>query len=219
MKHQNEGAPGGRADFRLHAPATARNRDAILEKVGDLVASDARVLEIGSGTGEHAVHIARQMPDLVWQTSDPDPTMRASTRAWIDHTGVTNVREPLSLDCGADGWWRDVDVEPDLMIAINFTHIVPITCIDGLLAGAGALLPPDGLLALYGAFTFNGVYSAATNRSFDRMLRQQNAAWGLRDLNDISAGANRHGLKLDQIIAMPSNNHMVTLKRGEGAFG
>lgn len=212
MKHQDEGTPGGRADFRLHAPATARNRDAILEKVGGLVAGNARVLEIGSGTGEHAVHIAGQMPDLVWQTSDPDPTMRASTQAWIDHTGVPNVGEPLVIDCGTDAWWRAVDFEPDLVIAINFTHIVPTACIEGLLAGTGELLRPDGLLALYGAFTFNGVYSAATNRSFDRMLRQQNAAWGLRDLNNISAGANRHGLKLDQIIAMPSNNHMLTLK-------
>ncbi len=213
MKHQNEGAPGGHADFRLHAPATARNRDAILEKITDLAAADARVLEIGSGTGEHAVHIAGQMPNLVWQTSDPDPTMRASTQAWIDHTGVANVGQPLALDCGAEAWWRDVNFGPDLMIAINFTHIVPPACIDGLLAGAGVLLKPDGVLALYGAFTFNGVYSAATNRSFDRMLRQQNAAWGLRDLNDISAGANRHGLKLDQIIAMPSNNHLLTLKQ------
>ena len=185
------------------------------KQVSSLVAGDARVLEIGSGTGEHAVHIAR--PDAGPGVADkrsrsdrcgPAPRLGSITRAsrtfgepmiarlrYRSPGGAPSNLEPDHGDCHQLHPHR-----PDRLHRWSCWP-EPASCYT-----------PNGLLALYGAFTFNGVYSAATNRSFDRMLRQQNAAWGLRDLNDISAGANRHGLKLDQIIAMPSNNHMLTLK-------
>ena len=213
MKHESQGGSGGKPDVRLHAPATAKNRDAILEVVETLAPAGAMVLEIGSGSGEHAVHIGAHLAKLTWQPSDPDPTMRASISAWIDHSHVGNVRPPLAIDCAVPGWWRDLAREPDLIVAINVAHIVAKPVIDGLLEGAGRLLQPDGLLLFYGPFTFNGDFTANSNKSFDRMLRQQNPAWGLRDLNNISADAAQHGLELKEIIAMPSNNHTLVLKR------
>jgi cyclopropane fatty-acyl-phospholipid synthase-like methyltransferase len=214
MKHQSQGGAGGKPDFRLHAPAYARNRDPILQLIQDLVAADATVLEVGSGSGEHAVYVAQHMPELTWQPSDPDPTMRASIEGWIEHAGAGNVRPPLAIDCAADDWWSLPDAVPDLIIAINFTHIVTQPVIDGLLTGAGRLLRPGGLLALYGPFRFNGDYTSQSNKSFDIMLAQQNREWGLRDLNNIAAAAAPHGLELKEIVAMPSNNHTLVLKRG-----
>jgi cyclopropane fatty-acyl-phospholipid synthase-like methyltransferase len=213
VKHKNESGPAGKPDFRLHAPATAKNREPILKVVARLVPPGATVLEVGSGSGEHAVHIGAHLPELSWQPSDPDPTMRASIAAWIAHAHVDNVAQPAAIDCGAPDWWLDVTGAPDLIIAINMIHIVAQPVVDGLLEGAGRLLRQGGLLAFYGAFTFNGDYTANSNKSFDHMLRQQNPAWGLRDLNHISAVAARHDVALDEIVAMPSNNHMLVFKR------
>lgn len=209
----DQSGPGGRPDYRLHAPAAVKNRDAILNVIEKLAPEGADVLEVGSGSGEHAVHIGEHAQGLTWRPSDPDPTMRASIAAWIDHTKVGNVKPPLAIDCAAPGWWQDLDLEPDLIVAINFAHIVAQPSVDGLLDGAGRLLRPEGLLLLYGPFRFNGDYTAASNKSFDRMLRQQNPAWGLRDLNNISAYGANCGLGLQEIIAMPSSNHTIVLKR------
>ncbi len=213
MKHKDQGAPGGRPDYRLHAPAAVKNRDAVLEVIEKLAPADADVLEIGSGSGEHAAHIGRHVAGLNWQPSDPDPTMRASISAWIDHAQVANVMPPLAIDCSLPGWWLDLTLEPDLIVAINFTHIVAQPAIDGLLDGAGHLLRQDGLLLLYGPFRFNGDYTANSNKSFDQMLHQQNPDWGLRDLNNISAYGADCGLGLKEIIAMPSSNHTLVLRR------
>ena len=213
MKHRTEGSPGGAPDYRLHAPAAAKNRDPILKLIVRIAPADASILEVGSGSGEHAVYIAGHLPRIVWQPSDPDPTMRASIAGWIAHTRVANVPPPLDIDCESEDWGRLVPMAPDLILAINFTHIVGQSVLDGLLAGAGHLLRQDGLLALYGPFRFNGDYTSNSNKSFDHMLFQQNRAWGLRDLNSIAAGALPHGLELQEIVAMPSHNHTLVLRR------
>lgn len=213
MKHQTEGTPAGSPDFRLHAPAAAKNRAAILGMIEQIATADATVLEIGSGSGEHAVYIGEHLPRITWQPSDPDPTMRASIMGWINHTRVTNVRPPLDIDCALEDWHGRVKPAPDLIVAINFAHIVPPAALDGLLAGAGRLLGPGGLLALYGPFRFNNDYTSNSNKSFDHMIHQQNPDWGLRDLNNIAVGGAPHGLELRDIIAMPSHNHTLVMRR------
>ncbi len=196
---------------KLHAPAAVRNGEAILEELRIFRRAGMRVLEIASGPGQHAALFAGALPDVAWRPSDPDPRMRASEASW--GAGLANVAPPLDLDVTDNAWWEAVEDPVDLMISINMLHCTARETIGGLMAGAGALLDPGSVLLLYGPFAFNGVHSAASNRSFDRMLRQQNPSWGVRDLNDIAAAGHEHGMAFERSIDMPANNHILVLRR------
>jgi SAM-dependent methyltransferase len=195
-------------DARRHAPAALRNRDAILAILRDALPSHGLVLEVASGSGEHVAHFARALPAFDWQPSDPDPGARASIDAWVGESGLPNVRPALALNAAA----RWPIGRADAILCINMVHISPWTATLGLLAGAARLLPPQGLLYLYGPYRVGGVM-APSNADFDDDLRRRDPAWGVRDLEAVTSAASDHGLRLDRVIEMPANNLSVLLRR------
>jgi len=197
-------------DARQFSPSTARNRDAILGVLQRVLPPAARVLEIASGTGEHAVYFARAMPELTWQPSDPDADARASIAAWIETEGVRNVLAPLAIDAGKDAWGVGAI---DAIVAINVIHISPWEATLGLMAGAGRLLPAGGVLVTYGAYKRGGRHSAPSNESFDAWLKQRDSRYGVRDLEAVEAAAEAQGLRLREIIEMPANNLSLVFER------
>ena len=190
------------AEVKRHAPATERNRDVIAETLAGLLPQDGLVLEVASGTGEHAVHFARQFPALTWQPSDPDPIALASINAWRADSNVPNVLPAILLDASAD--WSIA--QADAIVCINMTHISPWTATVGLLHNAARILPPNAPLFIYGPFRQRDAPLAESNASFDTSLRQQNPEWGLRYVEDVAAAAQNVGLQLDQSVKMPANN-------------
>jgi SAM-dependent methyltransferase len=192
------------------APAAERNREPILLALRDYLPPSAFVLEIASGTGEHAVWFSSAMPEVTWQPTDYDPKALSSIAAWRDMAGRPNLLPPLRLDAAAESWPID---QADAVIAINMVHIAPWTAAQGLIAGAARVLTPDGLLFLYGPFSEGGLHTAASNAAFDADLRARNPSWGIRDLDEISALASQHGLVGPERIAMPANNLSVVFRR------
>jgi Protein of unknown function (DUF938) len=203
-------------DDRCYAPATQRNREPILAVLRRVLPASGVVLEVASGTGEHAVWIAANLPGLVIQPSDPDPDNRASIAAWTGFTGVANVRPPLPVDVTAPAWeaGEGIPAEPAAILCINMIHISSWSAALGLMRGAGALLPPGGVLYLYGAYKRGGAHTAPSNASFDQSLRARDPDWGVRDLEAVTGAAERAGLAPESVIEMPANNLSVVLRRG-----
>ncbi|MDX3883795.1 MAG: DUF938 domain-containing protein [Sphingomonas sp.] len=195
---------------RRHAPATARNRDPILAVLRDVLPSAGLVLEVASGTGEHAVHFAAALPGLVWQPSDPDPQARASIAGWAAQASLANLRPPIALDATATGWPID---RADALVCINMVHISPWAATLGLFAGAARILPPGAPLVLYGPYFRAEVQTAPGNRAFDADLKARNPEWGLRDLAEIGAVAADAGFAREAVAEMPANNLTVVFRR------
>jgi hypothetical protein len=192
------------------APAAARNREPILRVLRDTVSRPAFVLEIASGTGEHAVWFSGALPELTWQPTDRDPEALSSIAAWRDMAGSPNLLPPLRLDAAAERWPVD---QADAVVAINMVHIAPWSATQGLIAGAAQVLTQRGLLFLYGPFREGGAHTSAGNAAFDADLRASDPTWGIRDLEDIAELAGRHGLMGPERIAMPANNLSVVFRR------
>jgi len=203
-------------DERLYAAATQRNREPILAVLRGVLPEHGTVLEIASGTGEHAVWLAAKLPGIVIQPSDPDPDHRASIAAWVRFTGVPNVRAPLDVDTTAADWNAAPGIPPAIaaILCINMIHISSWSAALGLMRGAGALLPPGGVLYLYGAYKRGGAHTAPSNASFDQSLRARDPDWGVRDLEAVTGAAERAGLAPESVIEMPANNLSVVLRRG-----
>jgi hypothetical protein len=193
------------------SPSVARNRGVILEVLEPHLPSRGLVLEIASGTGEHAIYNAAACPGLLWQATDPDPAAIASIAAWRNHTALPNVLPPLVLDASGPETWAVAAA--DAVVNINMIHISPWSATQGLMSGAGRLLPKNGLLFLYGPFLERDVETAPSNLAFDRSLRERNAAWGIRQLDEVSALGARHGLSLSRRIAMPANNLSLIFRK------
>jgi hypothetical protein len=174
----------------------------IAETLMNVLPAQGLVLEIASGTGEHAVHFAQLFPAITWQPSDPDPIAIASINAWRGDCAVANVRSAMLLDASAD--WPIAHA--DAVVCINMAHISPWAATVGLLRNAARILPQSAPLFIYGPFRQHDVPLAEGNATFDAALRQQNVEWGLRYVEDITKEARDVGLTLDQIIPMPSNN-------------
>jgi SAM-dependent methyltransferase len=191
-------------DGRLHAPATARNRAPIAAVLAGWLPARGRVLELASGTGEHALHFAARFPGLVWQPSDPDAPHRASIAAHRRAAGTPNLRAPLDIDVTATDW--PLDGPLDAIVCCNMIHIAPWVAAQGLFAGAGRYLEPGGGLFLYGPFKRGGVHTAPSNEAFDASLRANDPAWGLRDLEAVTILAEAAGLAPPLVEAMPANN-------------
>lgn len=198
-------------DARRFAPATERNRTAILDVLREVLPAAGCVLEIASGSGEHAVWFAQHLPHLEFQPSDPDPVNRASITAWTEHTAVANVLPPIPLDTIRPEW--PLPHPPAAVLCINMIHISPWTATLGLLRGTAAVLAPGGLLYLYGPFRRDGAHTSASNAMFDADLRSRDASWGVRDIEAVSDAASLAGFGPPTTIAMPANNLSVMFRR------
>ena len=203
-------------DGRRFSPSAARNRDAILEILRRVLPPKGVILEVGSGTGEHAVYFAPHFKKSRWQTSDADSDARASISAWIESAGARNVLAPIDVDAREPVW----PVEQDgpvagvaAIVSINMIHIAPWASCLGLLDGAERLLAQDGVLFLYGPFKIGGVHTASSNAAFDQSLRSQDPEWGVRDLDEVAAAAAARGLTLVERVPMPANNFSVVFRR------
>ena len=192
------------------APAATRNREPIADVLSEWLPASGLVLEIASGTGEHAVHFAERFPRLDWQPSDIHPDALSSIRAWRESAALRNLREPIVLDAATSDWPID---EADAVLSINMVHISPWTSALGLVAGAARILPPGGALILYGPWLKDDIATAPSNVAFDRDLRSRDPEWGLRRVEDLAAAAASRGFELEQTRAMPANNLMLLLRR------
>lgn len=194
-------------DRRRSAPAVARNREPILAVLRRALPASGLVLEVASGTGEHAAHFATHLPRLVFQPSDPDPLNRASCDAWC--AGLPNVRPALALDATEPVW---PIAAAEAVLCINMAHVAPWAATLGLLRGAARLLPPGAPLILYGPWLREEVPTAPSNLAFDADLRARNPDWGLRAVADLAAAAARH-FEPPAITEMPANNVTLVLRR------
>jgi SAM-dependent methyltransferase len=197
-------------NLRQHAPSAERNREPILAVLERVLPATGTVLEIASGTGQHAIHFAAALPGLVWQPSDLDGEARASIAAWTAHSGLTNVRPPLAIDVRDASWGIEAAAA---IVCINMIHISPWASAQGLIGGAGRLLGPGGVLFLYGPYRRGGAHTAPTNAAFDDQLQSRNPAWGVRNMEDVVALAEAAGFDADEPIAMPANNFSLVFRK------
>ncbi|MSP89450.1 MAG: DUF938 domain-containing protein [Alphaproteobacteria bacterium] len=197
-------------DLRRHAPATLRNRDSILAVLVRALPGHGLVLEVASGSGEHAAFFAPCLTPRRWQPSDADSDARASIAAYAAAAACPTLMPPIALDANAGTW---PIAAADAVVCINMIHIAPWSAAQGLIAGAATILPTGGLLYLYGPFTRGGRHTAPSNQTFDAGLRARDPAWGVRDLDDVARLAASHGLALDETIEMPANNLSVLFRR------
>lgn len=195
----------------LFSPAAARNAAPIVEVLKRVLPPSGLVLEIASGSGEHAAHFARALPALVWQPSDPDEAARRSIIAHARAAGLANIRLPLAIDATRQPW---PVTRVDAVVAINMIHIAPWDATIGLMAGAEATLPEGGILYLYGPFREDGQHTAPSNAAFDDSLRARNASWGVRDIEAVAAAGRAHDLHLIERVPMPANNLSLIFHRG-----
>jgi hypothetical protein len=197
-------------DSRQFAPATQRNREAILAVLRDVLPAEGLVLEVASGSGEHAVHFAAAFPDLVFQPSDPDPAALASIDAWARDSRLPNLKPAMRLDATAREWPL---ARAGAILCINMVHISPWAATEGLIRHAAGLLATGAPLYLYGPYRQSGVPLAPSNAVFDDSLRRRNPKWGLRELDAVAALAAAAGFGGPQVTAMPANNLSVVFRR------
>lgn len=214
-KDRNTYHPPG-DDGRMHAPATARNRDYILDVLRRVLPDDGTILEVASGTGEHAVYMAPALSRHHWLPTDVDPGRLQSVASWIAAAPAPNILKPVALDASAPRWPFE-DLPPTrpitAILAINLIHIAPWEVCLGLMNGAGRILGAGGVLYLYGPFMKDGQHTAPSNEAFDRKLRSENPGWGVRDLRDVEAAATKAGLGLVDVVEMPANNLSVIFRK------
>ncbi|AHJ27236.1 hypothetical protein NSP_8920 [Nodularia spumigena CCY9414] len=206
-------------DARQYAPATQRNREPILEVLLQVLPTTGTILEVASGTGEHAVYFAPRLSPRQWLPSEQNPLLRASVRAWAEECPSDNLYPPLELDASAPIWGVEKGNLPDspivAIVNINMIHISPWSACLGLMAGAGRILPNGGILYLYGPFKQNGEHTASSNAAFDQSLKERNPEWGVRNLEDVIEAAKTQDLTFKEIYQMPANNLSVVFQRAE----
>ena len=221
-------------EARRSAPAALRNREPIAEVLSEWLPASGLVLEIASGTGEHAVFFAERFPKLEWQPSDIHPDALQSIAAWREAAGLPNVLPRLVIDAGEPDWPIERadavlsinmdsdscdDAKPtekggfDVVLNLNMVHISPWSAALGLLDGAARVLKPGGALILYGPWLRADVETAPGNVAFDQQLRERAPEWGLRRVEDFDAAASDRGFQLEQTRAMPANNLMLLFRR------
>lgn len=186
-----------------------QNREPILTVLRTWFADRRHVLEVGSGTGQHAVYFAPELPHLVWQTADV-PQHHAGIRAWLEEAALPNVRPPLALDVNNATW---LDGRYDAIFSANTLHIMSWPEVMRFFEGVGTVLEPGGVLAVYGPFNYNGTFTSESNARFDAWLKARDPASGVRDFEAVDELARAQGLDLQQDIAMPANNRTLVWKR------
>ena len=198
------------SDARRYAPATLRNREAILAVLARALPPRGLVLEVASGSGEHVVHFAAALPALEFQPSDPDPASRASIDAWAADASLPNLRPALALDAESEIWPL---AAADAVLCINMIHIAPWRACRGLIRGAARILGAGGALYLYGPYKRAGTHTAPSNAEFDLGLRARNPEWGVRDLEAVAELATVAGFSAPAVEAMPANNLSLVFRR------
>jgi cyclopropane fatty-acyl-phospholipid synthase-like methyltransferase len=191
------------------AESCEQNRGPILAVLRDVFADRRRVLEVGSGTGQHAVYFAAELPHLVWQTADV-PQHHAGIRLWLAEAALPNVLPPIALDVKETGWRRG---RYDAVFSANTLHIMSWADVEEFFAGVGEVLEAGGVLAVYGPFNYNGAYTSESNARFDAWLKARDPASGIRDFERVDALACAQGLVLQQDIAMPANNRTLVWRK------
>jgi len=205
-----------------HSPAAERNREPILAQLQALLSHTGAALEIASGTGQHAAHFAAALPSWSWQPTDLTDAQFGSITGWALQTGARNVQPPLRLDVQRSAWPSDgppFGTPFDLVFCANMLHIAPWACCTGLMQGAARHLTPHGHLVTYGPYLEDGVPTAPGNLAFDASLRAQDAAWGIRRIEDVAAVAADAGLVLSERHALPANNLLLVWTRTTPAAG
>lgn len=191
-------------------PAATRNAEPIVQVLRRVLPTPSSVLEIASGTGQHAAHFCQAMPSIQWQPSDQDPDALPSIDAWRRACGAANCLQPLQLDVCDEEWPIKT---ADSVFCANMIHIAPWRSCLGLLRGASRVLPSRGALILYGPFREADIETAPTNEAFDQSLKSRDPEWGLRNLEDVQAAAEECGLEFDERVQMPANNLMLVFRR------
>ena len=197
-------------DRRMFSPSTERNRGHILPVLQRILPDAASVLEVGSGTGEHAVYFCAHMPWLHWQPTEGDPAAIDSITAWISHSGLPNIETPLELELNSETWPVR---HADAVVAINVLHYSPWSSTAALFRGAARVLPKGGIVYCYGPYRRNGAHTAPSNAAFDEWLHDVDPGFGVRDLEAVEAEAREHGFRLDEVIEMPANNFSLIFRR------
>ncbi len=198
------------ADGRWLAPSAERNKGPIADVLARVLPSSGLVLEIGSGTGQHVAHFAKTFPELAWQPSDADTTYRESVSRWIEAENLSNVRAPLQLDVHDRPW---AIAAADAIVCINVLHVSPWSAAIALFKGARDIVGSHGAVVLYGPYRRGGHHTAPSNERFDASLRAHDPRWGVRDLDDVTAVAERAGFVRADIVEMPANNLCVVFRR------
>jgi SAM-dependent methyltransferase len=198
----------------LSSPSVLRNRDPILAVLRRVLPDRGTVLEIASGSGEHAIYFAAALPNLTWQPTDADPAALRSIAAHLEAACLPNLLPPIELDAARPPW---AVLHADAVVAINMLHISPWRTAEGLMSGASRVLRLGGVLYLYGPYRENGVHTAPSNAVFDESLRARNPDWGVRDLSDVEQLARSNGLVLEERVVMPANNLSLVFRAGMSA--
>lgn len=198
-------------DEKPFAPACERNRDPILDVLRAHFSDRTRVLEIGSGTGQHAVHFAAAMPYLVWQTSDRAENL-PGIRAWLAEAGLENTPPPIELDVATGGW---PTTRYDAIFSANTLHIMSWAEVEMLFRALSGIATPEAKFAVYGPFNYEGAYTSASNAAFDESLKQRGAQMGIRDMESVNALARAAGFALIDDVPMPANNRTLVWQRQE----
>ena len=191
------------------AKSCVENRAPILAVLREVFTDRRHVLEIGSGTGQHAVYFAPELPHLTWQTADV-PQHHAGIRLWLTEAALPNVLSPIALDANCTEWHSG---RYDAVFSANTLHIMSWPEVERLFAGIGAVLEPGGVLAIYGPFNTNGAFTSESNARFDAWLKARDPASGVRDFEAVDALARAQGLVLQQDVAMPANNRTLVWRR------
>jgi hypothetical protein len=199
-----------RPDPRIVRPHVVRNREPILAVLRRVLPASGLVLEIASGSGEHAAYFAKELPSLTWQPSDPDHEALASIAAHRADANLSNLLAPLHLDVTAKQWPIE---RADVVICNNMIHISPWEATEGLITGASHVLSAGGALFLYGPYKIESRHTAPSNQAFDEDLRGRNPEWGIRDLGDVTALAQCNGFAAPETVQMPANNLSVIFRR------
>jgi len=189
--------------------SSAENREPILSVLREVFASCSEVLEIGSGTGQHAVYFGAELSHLSWQTADL-PQHHAGIRMWLNEAALPNVLAPIALDVNRSDW---LERRYDAVFSANTLHIVSWPEVEKLFAGVGTVLQPGGVLAIYGPFNYNGQFTSPSNARFDQWLKDRDPASGVRDFEAVDALAREQNLILERDIAMPVNNRTLVWRR------
>ncbi len=196
--------------MRAYSEAAQRNSGPIGEVLLTLLPRGAHVLELASGSGQHARYLSQLLPEVVWQPSDPAPEALASIECYRAEADPARLLSPLQLDAAAPPWGLEAQ---DAVVCINMVHISPWEASRGLFQGAASALTEAGVLITYGPYRFDGVFLAESNREFHHSLRRRNPLWGVRDVTALKQLAAEVGMSLSEQHALPANNHLLVWRR------